>query len=287
MTDDETVPRTAADMAALAAAKPLLFDPGSQHSYSSGGFSVLARALEVAAGASFSELLRRYVFEPAGMTRTIDSIDLADAERARAYSWAPDALVPAPEKDLSFLVGAGSVWSTARDLFRLQRAILRGDLGPTVRANTVRESGFAWNGVTGGFRAFADFHRRTGVTVVWVSNVQTGAGDRLRADLQWIVDGDEPEPPSIPACTPAVVDEETLARYAGRYEIRPGSPLEARPEGGRLRVGDWLLIPTSATTFFSPQDYGTITVDLDDDGAPIALDWDVDGTVSRFPRVGE
>ncbi|MFG0316723.1 MAG: serine hydrolase [Planctomycetota bacterium JB042] len=285
VTDDETVRRTAADMAALAAKVPLLHDPGAGHGYSSAGFSVLARALEVASGRTFSELLREHVFEAADMTRSVDSIDLVDDDHARAYRWTPTGLVPSEEKDLSFLVGAGSVWSTARDLFRLQRAILSGRLGETVRANTVRNGGLAWNGVTGGFRAFADFHRRTGVTIVWVGNVQTGAADRMRKGLAWIVDGDEPEPADVPTCDPVAVADETLSRYTGAYELRPGSTLDVRPDGGRLRVNDWLLFPTSATTFFSPQDYGTVTVVLDEDGAPIRLDWENDGEVTPMPRV--
>jgi len=287
VTEDDDVRRTAADMVALAAKKPLLFEPGSQHSYSSGGFSVLARVLEVAGEASFSELLRTHVFEPAGMDRTIDSIDLGDQEHARAFNWTPTRLIATPENDLSFLVGAGSIWSTTRDLFLLQRAILAGELGPTVRQNTVKDEGLDWNGITGGFRAFADFHRRTGVTIIWLSNVQTGAAERIREELQWIVDGDEPEEVEVPTCAPVTLADDVLARYTGQYEMRPGSNLDVRPEHGALRVGDYLLVPTSETTFFSPQDYAMVTVVLDDAGKPIRLDWDIDGDVSQFRALAD
>jgi CubicO group peptidase (beta-lactamase class C family) len=50
---EETVPRTAADMVALAARKPLEFKPGERYSYTSGGFSVFARVLEIASGESY------------------------------------------------------------------------------------------------------------------------------------------------------------------------------------------------------------------------------------------
>ena len=261
-----------------------MFDPGSQHSYSSGGFSVLARVLELAGEASFSELLHRYVFEPAGMTDTCDSDEL-DGEIASSYRWTPDGLVSNPYKDLTFLVGAGSVWSTPRDLFRLQRAIERGDLGDTVKANSLRPDGFSWNGVTGGYRAFADYDARTGVSVIFAANIQTGAADRLRADIPRIVNGHEVEVPVVPEITAVAVDEEILRGYTGTYEMRPGSTLDVRPRDGVLLANDWILLPTSETTFFSPQDYGVVEVILDEQGAPLHLEWLVGGATSRFPRI--
>ena len=67
---DETKPRTPADMVELAKRAGLDFEPGSQSRYSSGGFSVLARLLELAAGKSYEELLAEHVTKPAGLEDT-------------------------------------------------------------------------------------------------------------------------------------------------------------------------------------------------------------------------
>ena len=70
---DETRPQNAASMLALAAKSELVFEPGSDSVYSSAGFSVLARVLEIASGESYSQLLDRYVLKPAGMAATSDA----------------------------------------------------------------------------------------------------------------------------------------------------------------------------------------------------------------------
>ena len=54
---DETQPMTAADVVEFARHSTLLFEPGSRSSYSSAGFSVLSRVLELASGKSYADLL--------------------------------------------------------------------------------------------------------------------------------------------------------------------------------------------------------------------------------------
>ena len=125
---EETHPHTAANMVSLAARKPLLFDPGTDTVYSSAGYSVLARVLELAGGRSYSELLEDLVLAPAGAVHTIGRADSRHplAGRAQGLFLGPDGPLNAPLKDLSFLVGAGSVYSTPRDLLAIQRAVLDG-----------------------------------------------------------------------------------------------------------------------------------------------------------------
>ncbi|TFH66898.1 MAG: class A beta-lactamase-related serine hydrolase [Gemmatimonadales bacterium] len=159
---EETVPHTASDMVAFARRHDLMFEPGSESSYSSGGFSILARVLELAGGQTYGELLREYVFDPAEMTSSAhaDSRMLL-AGRASPYLFSRAGLVNAPFQDLSFLVGAGSVFATATDLLRMQRALIAGRLGDAARTALLRQGGLAWNGSTGGYRA----HGRTGTVI--------------------------------------------------------------------------------------------------------------------------
>jgi CubicO group peptidase (beta-lactamase class C family) len=158
---EEVVPRTAEDMVRLAATKPLEFEPGEGQSYSSGGFSVLARVLEVAADEDYQSLLERYVLEPAGLRHTLH-VNTRTVLPGRASSYevtATGELVNTPIKDLSFLVGAGSVWSTADDLQRLVHAVKSGVFGEAVIERLGDSEGFRWYGRTNGFSAFADWHR--------------------------------------------------------------------------------------------------------------------------------
>ena len=64
----------------------LLFEPGSRHSYSTHGYSLLGWALEKAAGRAFEETMRAQVFTPARMaTARVDDIYALVPHRTRGY----------------------------------------------------------------------------------------------------------------------------------------------------------------------------------------------------------
>ncbi len=285
---DETRPQTPASMVELAAQRPLVFEPGSDSVYSSAGFSVLARVLELAAGKSYAELLAEHVLRPAGMGDTSDAGTRAILERrAASYYFDSDGFVNAPPSDISYLVGAGSVFSTPRDLLAMKGALLNGTYGQRARELLVRESGkLAWNGQANGYRAFIDYDAASGVSVVVASNLTSGALDRIRDALPKIAAGEDVPPPEPIQATAADVDPKILERYQGAYELRPGRTLELRVVDGRVLMSEWLLIPTSERTFFSPQDYAEIEVVVDENGNPIRLDWTTGGRTFPLPKVG-
>lgn len=285
--ESQVAPRTAADMVEAAKGAELDFKPGSDSSYSSGGFTVLARVLELAAGKTYQELLEEHVFAPAGMTDTahVDSRTLVPG-RASSYFFAADGgLSNAPPRDLSYLVGAGSVYSTARDLYAMMRALLGGRYGELAQKHLVRGPEIRWNGLTHGFRAFADYYREPDLFVVFTSNLHSGAGDLIRSAVPRIAQGEEVETPARVNVTAVQVPEATLRRYEGDYELRPRTIITLKVEDGSLRANEWLLVPLSKTTFFSPQDYARITVVFGEDGEVDHLDWEIAGTVYPLPRI--
>lgn len=285
---EESQPKTAAEMVELAKGAELLFDPGSDSTYSSGGYSVAARVLELAGGASYGELLERYVLAPAGMDHSLHPVgDRLILDRAGSYRIGPDGTIQnAALKHYSFLVGAGSVFSTARDLLALQRALLDGEFGEAATQSYVREGNLSWNGRTNGFRAFADFHGETGVSVIFTGNLLTGAADRMRADLPRIAAGEEVPVPQRLALEAVEIPAERLAGYQGVYQLRPGTELELSVNDGVVDMSGWTLVPVSQTSFFSPQDYARVSVVLAGDGSVERLDWEIGGEVYPMPRLG-
>jgi CubicO group peptidase (beta-lactamase class C family) len=283
----ETSPHTAAEMVELAKRQVLAFPPGEQEAYSSGGYAVLARVLELAGGRSYGELLDDLVFAPAGMTRSAHASQRTILPgRASSYAFAVEGLVNAPLKDYSFLVGAGSVYSTAHDLFLLMRALADGRLGTAAREALLRDGGLRWGGQTNGFKAFSDLYEDDGIAVVLTANLHTGAVDRLRDALPRLVRGEDLPLPDVPRPETVALPADALAELEGRYELRPGTVLSARAEDGALRVNDWLLLPTSGTTFFSPRDYSEVSVARDGTGRVERLDWAVGGQVFPVRRLG-
>ncbi len=282
-----TRPYTAAEVAARAAKLPLDFPPGTESRYSSGGYEVLARVLELASGQSYADLLATRLLDPLGMTRTAE----ADSRRllpgrARAYVPGPHGMENAPLHDFSALAGAGSVWSTARDLDRFVQAVVRGRLGDGVRLSFVRGGRLDFNGRGGGFKAWAVWDSTTGVEAVLTSNVSTGAPDALKRDIPALMAGRSAAPPAPPEVSATAPPPAELARWEGVYQIPDGPRLELRLHDGALYSNDWVLLPLPGGGFYSPRDYGTVRGTAGPDGSISRLDWSEGGTVFHAPRTG-
>ncbi len=285
---DETVPHTASDMVEFAKKAPLMFRPGERSSYSSAGYSVLARVLELAGGKPYGELLRERIVEPLGLQHTFHPGPGAPAA-TRAASYVPVAggVQAAPDQDYSFLVGAGAVFSTPRDLHRLLWAAVSGELGESVRRSVVHGARVEWNGSTNGYRAFADYDTTSGDMVIFAGNLHCGAVDQMRGAV-WALLGDSiPEAPLLPPAHAANVDPVVLESYEGLYDIvgNPRLPVTATPTG--LDVNGWALVATSDSTFFSLRDFGTVKAVGGTGGKLERLDWKLGDRTFPCPRVGD
>lgn len=109
-------------------ADPLRFPPGTGFLYSTYGYSLLSRRLEVAAGRPFGEVLSEQVFTPCGMTSTeIDSTG-APGHRASFYRTGRGSYQPAKPVDSSNRIAGGGLISTPTDLARFGMCVFDGGL---------------------------------------------------------------------------------------------------------------------------------------------------------------
>lgn len=281
-----THPMTAAAMVEKAKLLPLDFSPGSKGSYSSGGFTVLARILEIASGKDYQSLLDQYVFKPCGMTHSLhtDGQTLLPG-RAACYVPGPTGIENAPYQDLSGLVGAGSVWSTARDIDRFSQTLVAGKLGEGARQSFVRGGKLGLNGLTSGFRAFADWDSSTGLGVTFLGNVVTGAANFLRDGVPRLAKGETLAPARPPSVSSQVVSAESLRKYEGAFQLVNGVRLNLHVKDGALFANDWPLLPAGDGSFFSPRDYGVIRPIEGTDGKIERLDWKQGEQVYPAPRI--
>jgi CubicO group peptidase (beta-lactamase class C family) len=103
----------------------LEWEPGKGWGYNNCGYLLLGVILERVTGKTYAELLREGVTRPGGMADTgVYTSQLVLARRAQGYErdLAGDLRL-APFTEISTALGAGDVYSTARDLFRLDRAL--------------------------------------------------------------------------------------------------------------------------------------------------------------------
>ena len=138
---DDYAPVSRAEMVRAALASRLRSAPGAEFRYSNVGYALLAAIVEHAAGTCYERFLARRLFAPAGMTHTgyvlphwragQIAVEYDDHGRSHGrpidHPWADDG----PYWNLR---GNGGMLSTARDMFRWQRA-LSGDtiLSPWAR----------------------------------------------------------------------------------------------------------------------------------------------------------
>lgn len=96
----------------------LLFEPETDYSYSTYGWSLVSAVMEKASGREFLDLMRNDVFEPLGMRHTVaDHTDSIIAHRTGFYEHGEGgALVNAPYVDSSYKWAGGGFLSTPEDL---------------------------------------------------------------------------------------------------------------------------------------------------------------------------
>lgn len=281
----EARPRTAADMVELAKHEPLVFEPGRRSAYSSAGYSVLARVLELVEGKPFRRILQQRIFDPLDMKNTCDP-DARQIVAKRAASYVPGrgVLWNAPLKDMSFLVGAGSVLSTAADLWKLVKGVRAGRL-PGVRWRSMAPSGrLRWTGASNGFHAFVDHHPEDDLTVIFLGNSWGGAPGQIRGALPRLVRGEAVAPAPRPALAPDPAPA-TLAALAGTYETRPGATLVVRIQAGELVFADTVLLPLGKDRFFHQAWHALVQFVRDDAGDVIAVERSLGAGVTRYARV--
>ncbi|MGH8793315.1 MAG: serine hydrolase domain-containing protein [Stackebrandtia sp.] len=118
-----------------AAESKLLWPPGTAHSYSNLGYSVLAAIVEEVSGLSYDEYLNEKLFAPAGMTQTGYTVPEFDQNKvAQQYDandepqGKPNELPWAEDGPYWNLRGNGGILSTAADMFAWQQALAGEDV---------------------------------------------------------------------------------------------------------------------------------------------------------------
>lgn len=252
----ESLAYTSAEFVEKVKLAKLAFEPGTNRLYSSGGYAVLARALEIASGKPYSQLLNEYVFTPAGMT---DSVDFQGDEiierRAQDYYLSPNGLVNVPLKNYSFLVGAGSVYSTGRDVYRFAEAVLDGKYGENVKTALLGQTNFSGSGSTNGHRSYFEFARDKKYGYVVLAN-SAGVFDLISHGVLEILQGKEVAVKgfTVPKIIPN--PNKDLTEFLGKYKRSDGGETEVVLRNGYLYSSDIKLYPTKADCFFEYRFFG-------------------------------
>ena len=269
----ESLAFTSAEFVERVKQAKLEFEPGSGRLYSSGGYAVLARALEIASGKTYSQLLAEFVFTPAGMTDSLDfDGDAVMERRAQDYYLSPNGLVNVPLKNYSFLVGAGSVYGTARDVYRFAEAVLDGKYGEGVKTTLLGQNNFSGSGSTNGHRAYFEIARDKKYGFVILSN-SAGVFDIISQGLTEILQGKEVTVKSftIPKLIPN--PNKNLDEFLGKYKRADGGETTIVLRNGYLYSSDIKLYPTKPDCFFEYRFFGDACFIRDPAGKIKEIKW--------------
>ena len=106
----------------------LNFEPGTDHLYSNGGYSLLAEVIEVVSGQDFSEFFEERVFNPLGLQATAyNSLGKTIANRARGYKPVGEHFTDALTEAES-VPGGSNFYFSMDDLLNWMNLFLQQDL---------------------------------------------------------------------------------------------------------------------------------------------------------------
>lgn len=268
--------------------RELNFNPGDEHLYCNTGFTLLAEVVARVSGKTFAEFTHDRIFAPLGMNQTLFYDDHEKIVKNRAYSFNQEG-GDYKKSVLSYAnVGATSLFTTVEDMClwamnfdnpkvgtpdlirKLNtRALLNN--GDTISYALGQDVGtykglkfICHGGADAGYRTFFIRIPEQEFAVTVFSNFANFRPDSKAFSLIdiYLKDKFKPEPakPNSPVSkdpSQVVVDEATLARYAGKYEVEPGVYATITHENGKLfaeapRLPKTQLLPVNDHEFNIP-----------------------------------
>jgi CubicO group peptidase (beta-lactamase class C family) len=241
---------------------PYDFNPGDRYLYNNSGFFLLGFIIEKISGMSLAGYLKENLFKPLGMNSTgvYTTTRLLDNE---AYGYDRDSvnIVKALNWDMTWAGGAGSLYSTAQDLYIWNEAVFNGKVlsaesmkaafTPAVLNNGEKtDYGFGWSlsdyrgskfishgGTLHGFQSHIARQPEEKTTVVVLCNsTQPPAGINPSSNAytlaEFVLWKDMAKQSTL--TSDIQVDEKILASYTGRYDYGQGAILKVTLEGKQL-----------------------------------------------------
>lgn len=212
-------------------------------SYSNLGVAVLGQAIAASLGGDYERLLAERVLEPLGLSETWMSTPASPTPDTMAPAFTPDGATS--RWHFEAYAPAGALVSTAADLERFARAMLRPDapvgatMEPHAETGQGDAMGYGWfvrevkgepvywhGGGTGGYRSFVGVQPATGRAMVVL-----GARDQdvSGIGIGWFQG-------LLEASDAADAAEIDAAVYVGDYPLAPSMVLRVFEENGALRV---------------------------------------------------
>jgi CubicO group peptidase (beta-lactamase class C family) len=252
--------------------KPLEFEPGEKWNYSNSGFVLLTYLLEKVSGETYEKFVRENIFTPLGMKDSgVDSNSEVIHHRASGYVFNKDHFENAGFVHMSIPQGAGALYSTTEDLLKWEQGLFGGKLlkaASLEKMTTPFKNNYAFGvgvqtvnghkeishgGGIEGFNTFLAYYPDEKLTVVVLSNMNSGAPGEIAGKLASLARGEAIKLPG--ERKEITLGEDVLKRYAGAYQMNNGPAMLVTLDNNRLsgKLGNQPalpMFPESQTMFF-------------------------------------
>lgn len=166
--------------------KRLLFKPGSKYKYSDAGYVLLALIIEKASGLKYSKFLKKYIFKPLGMNRTIvvDETKPIVKNRAFGYRMQNKKWKLYDYDPLNYIVGDEGIYSTVTDLAKWNSLLKQTDwisnfCGFVDKQRKVRYQTGSWVG----FNNIILSDMKKNITIILLSNTTNFKEEDKKIDI--------------------------------------------------------------------------------------------------------
>jgi CubicO group peptidase (beta-lactamase class C family) len=280
------IPLKPVEILMLTKDKPLEFQPGEKWKYDNSGYIFLGVIVEKVSGEKYADYLKKHIFGVLDMQDSgYDDSNIILKNRAQGYRSVTDGFRNADYLDMSLPYAAGSLYSTANDLYRWDRALYT----DKVLSKASREKmwtpvnndyAYGWGvgqahqhkqiahgGGINGFSTFIARYPDDDAVVIVLSNNERAAAGAIAGGLSGILFGDKVD---LPWDRKEVsIDAKILDRYVGSYQAAQMT-IAITSENGQLMIepkgqGKLGAIATSETEFFVKQVDATLTFTLGPD----------------------
>jgi CubicO group peptidase (beta-lactamase class C family) len=277
---------TAAEVVEQLKSEPLASKPGEVYSYTTANYAILADVIERVTGKTYAAVVRKYVYDPAGMKDSGELTTTVVVPRL-AHGYMPDPFgrgvaVCGPE-DTSWKVGGGSSYSTAADLHRFVRGLYNGTLLPKPVAieswpltkmfdKQVTSLSGGFPGASANVLYFPDDE----VTVVVLSNNYASVAGTLAQSVAAMILDKPYSVPSVKLAADPFSPPDRHIEGSYRVEGRPWtftiSIRDGRPVVSWSAIRQSAMLRMSGDTWFEPLDWATLQLKLAPDGT-LAEGW--------------
>ena len=279
--------------------KELNFPPGTQYRYSNSGYTLLAEVVSRISGQSFADFTRDHIFKPLGMNSTVVNDNYEKIVSNRACSYYPDQNGYKRKVLTNANVGSSSILTTTEDLSLWVMNFENPIAGSKDLINKMNERGILAYGDTISYALGQDVNQYKGLTIidhagaiagyrsllarfpgqhfslVLLSNNASFDPQSTAIKIVEIYLKDHFKAEKIVEPAPAAEgnkefmgDPAIIAKYVGKYELRPEYVINITSENENLfveahEVPITRLIQVSPTEFTLPAMNARLTFESD------------------------